>query len=101
VLLDVHRAELVLAHQVFAHQDGILIVSTLPRHEGTQHVLAQGQLAHLGRRGVGDHVTRLDVGALAHYRPLIDTGRLVGAVVLAQVIRHLLAVLILDHDAAG
>ena len=37
-------------------QDRVLVVVAVPRHERDQHVLAERQLAHVGRRAVGDHV---------------------------------------------
>ena len=54
VLLDVDAGEEVLAHQPLADDDGVLVVAALPAHEGDQHVVAQGQLAVVGRGGVGE-----------------------------------------------
>ena len=49
VLLDVDRGEDVVAHQPLADQDGVLEVAAFPGHERDQHVLAERQLAVLGR----------------------------------------------------
>src|SRR5207247_10446945 len=49
-LLDVHRREVVFAHDALRDQDGILEVVTAPRHEGDEDVAPERELAHLGRR---------------------------------------------------
>ena len=56
VLLDVDRGEHVVLHQALGEDDGVLVVVALPGHEGHQQVLAQGQLAVVGGRAVGQHV---------------------------------------------
>ena len=56
VLLDVDRGEHVVAHQPLGEDDGVLVVVALPGHEGDQQVLAERQLAVLGRGAVGEDV---------------------------------------------
>ena len=56
VLLDVDRGEHVVAHQPLGEDDGVLVVVALPGHEGHEQVLAQPELAHLGRGAVGQDV---------------------------------------------
>ena len=49
MLLDVHRRELIVAHDAFAEDDGVLEVPALPAHERHQHVLAERQLTRIRR----------------------------------------------------
>ena len=107
-LLDVDRGEEVVLHDALGDQDRVLEVVAAPRHEGDQHVAAERQLAHVGRRAVGDDVARLDPIAHHHDRALVDAGVLVGALVLDQVVdvdAGIAAVgrrpVDLDHDAGG
>jgi len=43
VLFDVNRGELVLAHQLLADQQGVLVVPALPGQERGQHIVTQRQ----------------------------------------------------------
>ena len=54
VLLDVDRREHVVLHQALGQDDRVLEVVALPRHERDEQVLAEGELAVIGRRAVGD-----------------------------------------------
>ena len=63
-LLDVDRGEDVLLDDLLADEDGVLEVVAVPRHEGDQHVAAQGQFAALGAGAVGDDLALLDRLAL-------------------------------------
>ena len=54
VLVDVDRREHVVAHDPLAEDDGVLEVVALPRHEGDEEVLAEGELAAVGRGAVGE-----------------------------------------------
>jgi len=102
VLLDVDRRELVLAHQLLADQDGVLVVAALPGHEGRQYILAQREFAHLGGGRVTDHVPLLHDVPLDDHRVLVNAGGLVRALELAQRVRFLLAIGGLDdHLRAG
>ena len=55
-LLDVDRRVAVVADHALADQDRVFVVVAVPRHERDEHVLPERQLAHVGRRAVGDHV---------------------------------------------
>jgi hypothetical protein len=46
-------------HDALGHQDGVLEVVAVPRHERDEHVLAERQVAQIGRRTVGDDVALL------------------------------------------
>ena len=54
-LLDVDRGEDVVARDALGDQDRVLVVVAVPGHEGDDHVLAERQLADVGRGAVGDH----------------------------------------------
>ena len=80
VLLDVDAGEEVLAHEPVADDDGVLVVATLPAHEGDQDVAARGP----ARRGRWSWMSAsgspvVDAVADVDERPLVDAGALVGA----------------------
>ena len=58
-LLDVNRGEDVVLGDALGDQDRVLEVVALPRHERDEHVLAERELAHVGRGTVGEDVARL------------------------------------------
>ena len=93
-LLDVDRRVAVVGDDALADQDRVLVVVAVPRHERDQHVLAERQLAHVGRRAVADDVALGDDVADVDQRPLVDVGVLVAARVLGQVVD-------VDADVAG
>jgi hypothetical protein len=62
-LLDVDRGEDVVRDDALREQDGVLEVVAHPRHERYEHVLAQRQVAKIGRRPVGDDLARLHLVA--------------------------------------
>ena len=93
-LLDVDRGVAVVADDALGDQDRVFEVVAVPRHERDQHVLAERQLAHVGRGAVGDHVALGDLVAHLHQRTLVDVGVLVRARVLGQVVD-------VDADFAG
>ena len=61
---DVDRGVDVLLHDALGDDDGILEVVAVPRHEGDEHVAAEGEFAVLGVRAVGEHLALLDLLAL-------------------------------------
>ena len=100
LLLDVDRGELVVLDQALGDDDRVLEVVALPGHEGDQAVLAERQLAVVGRGAVGQHLALLDLLAGVDQRLLVDQRALVGAHVLLELVL-LLAVACLDHDPLG
>src|SRR5215211_3595229 len=100
VLLDVDRGELVVLDEALGDDDRVLEVVALPRHEGDEAVLAECQLAHVGGRAVGQHLTALDLVAGADQRLLVDQRALVRAHVFLERVL-VLAVARLDHDPLG
>src|SRR6476646_7120016 len=79
VLLDVDAREEVVADEAVADDDRVLVVAALPAHERDEHVPAEGELALLGRRAVGDRLAGADADADVHDRALVDARPLVGA----------------------
>ena len=86
VLFNVQRRVIVLPHQLFADENGILEVVATPGHEGHQDVASQTQLALLRARSVGDHLPLVHALALTDNRFLVDAGILVGALELGELI---------------
>ena len=84
VLVDVDRREHVVLHEPLAQDDRVLEVVALPRHERDEQVLAERELAVIGRRAVGEDVALLDLVALAHQRLLVDARVLVRPLELEQ-----------------
>ena len=101
VLLDVDRGEQVLADEPLADDDRVLVVAALPAHERDEDVLAEGQLALVGRRRVGDRLAGGDALADLDDRPLVDAGALVGAHELLERVGPQLARVLLDEDPLG
>ncbi len=93
VLFDVDGGEHVVAYQALGDDDGVLEVVTLPRHEGDEQVLAEGELTVVGRWTVGEHVVLFDDVTGRNERLLVDAGALVRPPELEQVVR--------DPAAAG
>src|SRR5882724_180439 len=85
-LLDVDRGVVVLADQLLRDEDRVLEVVTAPGHERHQDVAAQGQLAGLGARAVGQHVALLHPDPLLDHRLLGDAGVLVRTPELDQLV---------------
>ena len=106
-LLDVDRGEQVVLHDLLGDQDRVLEVVPAPGHEGDEHVAAERELAAVGGRAVGDHLTLPDLLADLHDRLLVDARVLVRAAVLHQVddvrrrVRALAVRFGLDDDAGG
>ena len=75
--LDMDRGVTVVGDDAFRDQNRILVVVAIPRHERHQHVLPERQLAHVGRRTIGDDVSLGDHIAAPNQRPLVDVGVLI------------------------
>ena len=84
MLVDVDRRQHVVAHEALGQDDGVLEVVALPRHQGDEEVLAEGQLTGVGGRPVGEDRARADLLPLDDLGPLVDAGVLVGAAELGE-----------------
>ncbi len=78
VLLDMDGRQDVVLDEALGEDDGVLVVVALPGHEGDQQVLAQAELAALGRRPVGQDVAQAHGLALLDHDALVEAGVLVG-----------------------
>ena len=67
MLVDVDRGQHVVLDETLAEDDGVLEVVALPRHQGDEQVLAERQLAVIGRRTVGDDRALDDLVAFLHH----------------------------------
>src|SRR5262249_6593570 len=85
-LLDVDRGEDVVFRDALADEDRVLEVVALPRHERDEHVLTEGELAHVGRRAVREDLARLHLLAGSDDRLLVEAGRLVRALELVELV---------------
>src|SRR6185437_14678829 len=85
-LLDVNRGEAVFLHDALGDEDRVLEVVAVPGHERDEQVLPERELAEVGRRAVSQHVATRDVITRVHQRTLVDTGVLVRARVLREVV---------------
>ena len=101
VLLDVDGGEEVVLHDLLAEDDGVLEVVAFPAHERDQQVAAQGDLAVVGGRPVGEHVAGLHLVAREHERLLVDERALVGTHELDQAVRVDRALAGVDLDVVG
>src|SRR5687767_15661041 len=76
-LLDVDRGVVVLANELFAHQNRVFEVVAAPRHERDQHVTAERELAEFRARTVSQDLALLNALADPNDRLLVDAGVLV------------------------
>ncbi len=95
---DVDRAPFGILDHALGEDDGILVVAAGPGHESHQSVVAEGDLAVVGSRGVGQDVAFLDLVADRDDRALVECGEAVGALEKDQRIFALLAGLLADED---
>ena len=72
------RGEYIVFTYLFVDNDGILVVVTLPRHEGNQEVLTDSQLTTLGRVTLRHDLTLRDTLSARNDRAQVDRGALVG-----------------------
>src|ERR1051325_3249112 len=84
--IDMDRGEDVVFDDAFADENGVLEVVAVPRHEGDEHVAAEGQFSALGARTIGDDLAFFDRLALVDDDLLVDAGRGVGAHEFADLI---------------
>ena len=81
-----HRRKDIVAHDPLGNQDRILVIVSVPRHEGDNHVLAERKLAEFGRGTVGNHFALGDAVSDLHQRALVDAGVLVRPLELSQTV---------------
>src|SRR5687767_2189544 len=80
------RSKAIFLYQTFRDQDSIFEIAAFPRKECHNDVLTKSQLTALRGGGVGNNIALLDPLPLHNRRTLIDTGALIGALILAQLV---------------
>ena len=70
LFINMHAGVFVGADHLFAHDDGILVIVTVPRHESYKSVFADRKLAAVHARTVGYDLTGLYRVAFAYDRAL-------------------------------
>ena len=78
------QGEDVVLGDAFGDEDRVLEVVALPRHERDEHVLAERELAHVGRRTVRQDLARADVLARSNDGLLVVASGLVAPLVLEE-----------------
>ena len=102
----------VLPDHALVEEHGVLVVVALPGHEAHQDVPAQGDLALIGGGAVGQDGGVLPLALLVlpqavdplahgHDGPLVDTGGVVGAEELDELILLGLPAVVADGDGGG
>ena len=99
--VDVHRREHVVLHEALGEDDRVLEVVALPGHERDEQVLAERELALVGRGAVGEDLALGDLLALEHDRLLVDQRALVRAHELHELVAVLGVVGGADDDVVG
>src|SRR5579863_7789255 len=84
--LDMDGGVVILFHQLFGDQNRVFEVVSTPRHESHQHVAPERQFATVGARPVGNDLAFHDALSAFDHRLLVDTGVLVRALELGQLI---------------
>ena len=85
-LFNVNRGVAVFGHHTLGDQNRVFEVVSIPRHEGHEHVLTQGEFTQVGRCTVCNHVALGEFVATLDDGALVDVGVLVGTLVLDQVV---------------
>src|SRR4051794_19991951 len=101
VLLDVDRGEHVALDDPAREDDRVLVVVAFPRHERDEQVLAEGHLALVGARAVGDDLAGVDAVALVDDHALVEARALVGATEFRDLVGAARAVVVHDGDVLG
>ena len=81
-----NRGVAVFGHHTLGDQNRVFEVVSIPRHEGHEHVLTQGEFTQVGRCTVCNHVALGEFVATLDDGALVDVGVLVGTLVLDQVV---------------
>ena len=83
ILFDVNRSVVVVLHQLFADQNGVLKVVSTPWHERHQHVAAKSQFTAVGARTIGQNLLLLHAVAARDLERRGAVGEHLGRVHLA------------------
>ena len=86
VFLDVDRGVDVILHQLFADNDGVLEIETIPGHKADEYIATQSQFALVDAGTVSKHLVLLDLLAELHDRLLVLAGSFVETDILAKLV---------------
>ena len=89
VLVDVYGCKDIPFHHLFGKHDGVLVVVSLPRHEGHFQVASESKFPVLCRITFGQHLALLDLVALADDWTESDGSALVGPAVVGEFVYRL------------
>ena len=79
LFINMHAGVFISTNHLFAHDDGIFVIVTVPRHESYKGVFADRKLAAVHARTVGYDLTGLYHVTFSHDRALRKGSILVGA----------------------
>ena len=79
LFINMHAGVFISTNHLFAHDDGILVIIAMPRHESYEGVFTNRKLAAVHARTVGYDLTRLYHVTFSHDRALRKGSVLVGA----------------------
>ena len=89
----------IIANQTFTHDDGILVVISVPCHIGNGYVLSKCQLAALHGWAIGKDIPLFDALSLGNDRTLVDVGSVVGTLEFTQTVFSAVSVILTDDDS--
>ena len=95
---NVHGSKDIFSYQTFVQQNGVLIVVAFPCHEADQSIFTQRNFAVCSCRTVCQYLSLVYPFAGIDDRTLIDTGRLVGTLVLLEYIFMCLVLVVHQND---
>ena len=101
IFFDMDGGVQVILAETFGDQNGVFVVVPFPGYESYEYIVAESQLAAIGRHAVCERVSRFYAVALGYDRVLVDAGGLVGTHEFDDVVGVKLAVLCANDDLAA
>ena len=95
---NVHGSKDIFSYQTFVQQNGVLVVVAFPCHEADQSIFTQRNFAVCSCRTVCQYLSLVYPFAGIDDRTLVDTGRLVGTLVLLEYIFMCLVLVVHQND---
>ena len=98
IFFDMNGGVQVILAETFGDQNGVFMVVPFPGYESYEYIVAESQLAAIGRHAVCQCVSRFYAVALGYDRVLVDAGGLVGTHEFDDVVGVKLAIVCADND---